>query len=101
MRGMIKWKPFNTLLNNKDIKILSELKQKIEKPEIMEDRIYEINTILTNSLKEKQLLEIKHYSINMLKITQGYITNINKIEKYILINKTRIYFKNIINIKTL
>ena len=101
MRGMIKWKPFNTLLNNKDIKTLSELKQKIEKPEIMEDRIYEINTILTNSLKEKQLLEIKHYSINMLKITQGYITNINKIEKYILINKTRIYFKNIINIKTL
>ncbi len=96
MRGMIKWRPFNSLLNNKDIKEIEKNRLKITKPIIMEDRIIEINEILTNALNNNLNIKIKHYSINSLKITTGKIEKINIIEKYILINKTRIYFKNII-----
>ena len=96
MRGMIKWRPFNSLLNNKDIKEIEKNRLKITKPIIMEDRIIEINEILTNALNNNLNIKIKHYSIKSLKITTGKIEKINIIEKYILINKTRIYFKNII-----
>ena len=46
MRGMIKWKPFNTLLNNRDINEIIMIRNKVEKPIIMEDRITEIDNLL-------------------------------------------------------
>lgn len=101
MRGMIKWKPFNTLINNKDILEISNSRLKETKPIIMEDKILEINSILTSSIKGNLNLEIKYWHINSLKTIIGTIKKINKNEKYILVSHTRIYFKDIINIKTL
>ena len=49
MRGMIKWRPFNSLINSKDIREIENNRLKIEKPIIMEDRIQEINEILINA----------------------------------------------------
>ena len=40
-RKMIKWKPFNTLLKYKDILEIEKKRQLVDKPVIMEDRIYE------------------------------------------------------------
>ena len=100
-RGMIKWKPFNTLLNSNDIKELELNRSKINKPIIMEDRINEINNILINAYNNQLPIKIKHYNNGFLFYKSGFIKNINVYEKYILIEYIRIYFKNIININYL
>ena len=50
MRGMIKWKPFNSLLNKNDIQEIIKKKTLIQKPIIMEDKILEINNTLIESI---------------------------------------------------
>lgn len=101
MRGMIKWKPFNTLLKERDIIEIEKKKSLIEKPIIMIDRINYINDTLIEAIKYNLDVKIEYFSHGMLKNTIGKIEKTNTQEKYILINKTRIYFKNLINIKTL
>jgi len=101
MRGIIKWKPFNTLINNYDIKEIEKKKLLIKKPIIMEDRISKINMCLIEAVKNNLNIEIKHFKECILKTDIGKINKINKNEKYILINNKRIYFKNIININIL
>lgn len=96
MRGIIKWKPFNTLLNNKDINEIIKARNLAQKPIIMEDRIIEINNDLNEALKNNKTLKIKYFNKGESKTTTGNIQNINTIEKYILINNIRIYFKNLI-----
>lgn len=101
MRGMIKWKPFSTLLTSKDIKEISNARLLTTKPILMEDKITELEFIIKKSISNNLEIEIKYWSINTLKLIIGKIDKINKLEKYILINNTRIYFKNIININIL
>lgn len=101
MRGMIKWKPFNSLLSNKDIKDIINSRFKQKKPILMEDKINEINIFLSNAINFNLEIQIKYWHINTIKTINGKIEKINTNENYILINKTRIYFKNLINIKEL
>ncbi len=101
MRGMIKWKPFNSLLNSKDIKEIINKRNLIQKPNIMEDQINKINFILLESINKNLTIQIKYFHLGTLKNITGKLENINQIEKYILINKTRIYFKDLINIEIL
>ncbi len=96
MRGMIKWKPFNTLLNNKDINEIIKTRNLVQKPIIAEDRIIEINNDLNEALNNNKTLKIKYFNEGELKTTTGNIQNINTKEKYILVNNIRIYFKNLI-----
>ena len=96
MRGMIKWKPFNTLLNNKDINEIIKTRNLVKKPIIAEDRIIEINNDLNEALNNNKTLKIKYFNEGELKTITGNIQNINTKEKYILINNIRIYFKNLI-----
>lgn len=98
MRGMIKWKPFNTLLNNRDINEIIMIRNKVEKPIIMEDRISEIDNLLKVAIKENKEIKVKYFDKGELKYINGNIRNINTIEKYILINSIRIYFKNLIKV---
>ena len=46
MRGMIKWKPFNSLLKDSDIYELERQKMLVSKPIIMEDIVIYINYII-------------------------------------------------------
>ena len=66
MRGMIKWKPFNTLLNNKDINEIIKTRNLAQKPIIMEDRIIEINNDLNEALKmgvaKRQYLSMENHT---------------------------------------
>ncbi len=101
MRGMIKWKPFNSLLNKNDIQEIIKKKTLIQKPIIMEDKIIEINNTLIESINNNSKVEITYFNKGLLNKQIGIIEKINKIEKYILINKKRIYFKNLININLL
>lgn len=98
MRGMIKWKPFNTLLNNRDINEIIMIRNKVEKPIIMEDRINEIDNLLKVAINENKEIKVKYFDKGELKYINGNIRKINTIEKYILINSIRIYFKNLIKV---
>ena len=97
---MVKWKPFNTLLKYKDILDIERNRSLIDKPVIMEDRITKINNILKDA-NENTLVKVKYFNKGMLFYITGNIKNVNVIEKYILINNTRIYYKNLIDIEVI
>lgn len=98
MRGMIKWQPFSTMLTKKDIINIEKNRQEIIKPTLEEDKIIEINEILIKSIKNCNYIKITYFKLGILYNITGTIKKINPIEKYILINSTRIYLKNILNI---
>ena len=97
---MVKWKPFNTLLKYKDILDIERNRSLINKPVIMEDRIIKINNILKDA-NENTLVKVKYFNKGMLFYITGNIKSVNVIEKYILINNTRIYYKNLIDIEVI
>lgn len=97
-RKMVKWKPFNTLLKYKDILDIERNRSLIDKPVIMEDRIIKIDNILKN-VNENTLVKVKYFNKGILFYITGKIKKVNEIEKYILINNTRIYYKNLIDIE--
>ncbi len=97
-RKMVKWKPFNTLLKYKDILDIERNRSLIDKPVIMEDRIIKIDNILKDA-NENTLVKVKYFNKGVLFYITGNIKNVNEIEKYILINNTRIYYKNLIDIE--
>lgn len=99
-RKMVKWKPFNTLLKYKDILDIERNRSLIDKPVIMEDRIIKIDNILKD-VNENTLVKVKYFNKGMLFYITGNIKKVNKIEKYILINNTRIYYKNLIDIEAI
>ena len=98
IRGMIKWKPFNTLIKSSDIILLAKQKEIEKKPIIAEDKIESIDYTLKDAIRNNLTVEIKYWKICELKLIIGKISKINLEEKYILINNFRIYFKNVINI---
>jgi hypothetical protein len=99
-RKMVKWKPFNTLLKYKDILDIERNRSLIDKPVIMEDRIIKIDNILKN-VNENTLVKVKYFNKGILFYITGKIKKVNEIEKYILINNTRIYYKNLIDIEVI
>ena len=74
------------------------IRNKVEKPIIMEDSISEIDNLLKVAIKENKEIKVKYFDKGELKYINGNIRNINTIEKYILINSIRIYFKNLIKV---
>lgn len=99
-RKIVKWKPFNTLLKYKDILDIERNRSLIDKPVIMEDRIIKIDNILKDA-NENTLVKVKYFNKGVLFYITGNIKNVNEIEKYILINNTRIYYKNLIDIEVI
>ena len=99
-RKMVKWKPFNTLLKYKDILDIERNRSLIDKPVIMEDRIIKIDNILKDA-NENTLVKVKYFNKRILFYITGNIKKVNEIEKYILINNTRIYYKNLIDIEVI
>ena len=99
-RKMIKWKPFNTLLKYKDILDIERNRSLKDKPVIMEDRVIKIDNILKN-VNENTLVKVKYFNKGILFYITGNIKKVNEIEKYILINNTRIYYKNLIDIEAI
>lgn len=99
-RKMVKWKPFNTLLKYKDILDIERNRSLIDKPVIMEDRIIKIDNLLKD-VNENTLVKVKYFNKGVLFYITGNIKNVNEIEKYILINNTRIYYKNLIDIEVI
>lgn len=101
MRGMIKWKPFNSLLKDSDILDIERKKMLESRPIIMEDRINSIDETIREAISNKLDVSVLFFSHGMLKRFNGKILEVNVYEKYILISKTRIYFKNLIDLQVL
>ncbi len=101
MRGMIKWKPFNSLLKENDILEIEKNKTLITKPVIMEDKINSINYTIKEAINNNNDIYILYFYHGMIKRLYGKINKVNIYEKYILINQTRIYMKNLIDIQIL
>lgn len=100
MRKMIKWKPFNTIPEmSKIIDEIEEKKTKQPLPIIMQDLTESINYNIKEAIHDNKKIEIKYFKQGFLKYEHGYIEKIDTNKKYILINNTKIYFKNIINAK--
>ncbi len=99
MRGMVKWQPFNSILDSSTLYSIEKSRNAIKKPSISKDRIIEIDFTLKEAIRDNSEVDIKYFSYSSLKYISGLIEKVNTYEKYILVNKTRIYFKDIINLK--
>lgn len=96
-RGMKKWQPFNALEHYSDyLSSTFEEKEKIQKPVLSLEQIEEINNSLT--IYNHDEVEITHYKQGkILKIT-GIINKIDIANQVLMINKTKIFFTNLLKI---
>ena len=99
-RGMVKWLPFNSIINGElVIKEIEKEKSKINKPELSNEQLINIeNTILESKINEIPLL-FKIYKSGFIKEIKGMVINIDINNKKIFLdNHTFLYFKEIISV---
>ncbi|MBO5475882.1 MAG: YolD-like family protein [Bacilli bacterium] len=99
-RGMVKWAPFNSVINGKEV--LEEIKfekSKVTKPILSEEQIRELEEKIIETYSGNILISIYFYKNGRIDILSGRITKLDPVNKIIIIdNKAKIYFNNIINI---
>lgn len=96
-RGFIKWLPFNSVINPKEL--IKEIKKekKYQSPMLCEERLIENEHNLLNAYESKSIIKIVYFkNNNFFKVTSKiqYLDSINK--KIILDNNSKIYFSQII-----
>ncbi len=96
-RGMVKWAPFNSVINGNDVKkVLNDKKNKINKPNLSDEQIEEIENCVVNAYSNKtNITLLYYYSSKLIKIS-GIIKKLDPINKRILINDKYLYFNNIV-----
>lgn len=61
-RGMIKWAPFATMPEQfENVEHLVDAQTKIERPELSDDRIEEMNRILNDAIFDKRHVRVEYY----------------------------------------
>lgn len=99
-RGMIKWQPFNSVINNKTMlnSILKE-KRKIKKPELSDDEIEKLEDKLIVSYYTHISISITYYQDGYLLKTTSKIIKIDQIYKKVYLDNHKILlFKQIVAI---
>lgn len=99
-RGMVKWAPFNSVINGSEIlKEINFEKCKVTKPILSEEQIRELEEKIITAYSGNILTSIYFYKNGHINIINGRITKLDSVNKIIIIdNKSKIYFNNIINI---
>lgn len=99
-RGMIKWAPFNSVINGNDVKKeIKEENNKIPKPTLSEEQIFNLEQEIIDSYQNQSVIELKYYKNQHIYKITGIITKIDSVTKKIVINNDFIiYFNNIIQI---
>ena len=99
-RGMVKWAPFNSVINGSEIlKEIKFEKNKVAKPILSEEQIRELEEKIITAYSGNILTSIYFYKNGHINIINGRITKLDSVNKIIIIdNKSKIYFNNIINI---
>lgn len=98
-RGMIKWMPFNSVVNTKYIvNSIEKEKRKISKPILSEEQIAEIENNILESFINKVPLSFKIYQGGYIFEFIDIVTNIDSAKKIIILNNhKKIYFREIIS----
>ncbi len=98
-RGYIKWAPFNSLINDKNI--IKEVKEKefiLDKPELSEDQINILNDKIFDAYTNHYKVNLIIYkNMKLVKII-GFVNSINILKKYIIFNKEHIFFNQILKV---
>lgn len=95
----IKWAPFNAIINDKKIKNEIIKKQsKINKPTLSEDQIMFLNEKIFEAYTNHIKVNIFIFNSNTITKLTGFINSINTNKKYIIFNKSHIFFNQIIKI---
>ena len=98
-RGYIKWAPFNSLINDKDIiKEKEQVVKKVNKPILSEDQLSYINDKVMDAYTNHYKVNISIYKNENIININGFINNINTFKKLITFNNTYVYFNQIISI---
>lgn len=98
-RGMVKWAPFNSVINSNSV--INKLKQeakKIKKPILSEEQITIMENIIIESFNDASEVVIHYYKNEYDNVIIGKIIKIDPISKYITINDKKLYFNNIMQI---
>lgn len=98
-RGMIKWAPFNSVVNSKYIveAIIIE-KSKIRKPILSDEQIAEIEDNILESFINQIPLSFKIYQGGFIKEIKGTVVKIDSVKTRIFLdNHKYLYFREIIS----
>ena len=98
-RGMIKWMPFNSVVNTKYIvNSIEKEKRKISKPILSDEQIAEIENNILESFINKVPISFKIYQAGYIYEFIDTVTNIDSSKKIIVLaNHKKIYFREIIS----
>ena len=99
-RGMIKWAPFQSLKEQAVyLKRMRDERHKIEKPIILQDKIEEINEVLSSYHGEEVCIQF--YQCGLIKFERGEITRMDPYQNRIHINEKDIPLKDVLDIEVL
>ncbi len=99
-RGIIKWLPFDSLVNSKSVveSILYE-KRKVKKPILSKEQMEEIEEKLIEAFYEQEKVTLKIYKSGYIKSITSTILSIDTTyKKIILANQDKILFNQIVDI---
>jgi hypothetical protein len=102
-RGMIKWQPFNSVINSKEtLRTVLYEKEKVEAPILSDEDEEKIEQDITLSYYTNNLIEITYFKDGYFYKIKVQIKKIDKIYKRIyLSNNICLLFKQITNTKLL
>ena len=97
---MIKWMPFNSVVNSKLlVSSIEKEKNKIAKPILSEEQIQNIEDLILESMINKIPLTFEIYKEGFIKELKATVTNIDSVKQKIFLNNSHyLYFREIINI---
>ncbi|MBA8761243.1 YolD-like family protein [Staphylococcus coagulans] len=89
-RGIVKWAPFATLPEQfSEIKQFEANQLKINRPDLSEDQINEINQMLHFKIAKNAFTQISYWRSGQIHTIQGYIASINTLENILVIANER------------
>ena len=99
-RGMIKWMPFNSVINTKEV-LSSILKEKARKrkPIISDDEIKQLEKSIIDAFYMQTTISITYYKGGYTYKYTGKIKKIDSINKLIYLNNLKLLFNQIIDVK--
>ncbi len=96
-RDYVKWKPFNSVINVKELVTKGE---KIEYPELSKDEISIYEEMLKESLYLKKDLLITYIKDGKKLKIRDYVIKLDPYKKNVVLKSTTINFRQIVNIKS-
>lgn len=98
-RGIIKWLPFNSLVNNKEVlyKVLKD-KERQARPILSDDEISDIEKSIIDAYYTKDTIKITYYKNGYLYEEEGNVKKIDSSNKLIYFNNLKLLFNQIIEV---